>query len=189
MEVIDRPLTIDDVCRLQQRLEYKDERFELINGELITMSPVNNLHGILAVDIAYFIKAYTLETEAGTVGTERGFYPAKDRSTLLAPDVSYIRKGRQQDPRAETFIGFMPDLAVEIASPSNTLAELREKAAIYLRNGSRLVWLVLPAQKAVEVCRLAQDGEITIEFIGRKGQLSGDDVLPGFTLELRALFP
>ncbi len=189
LKVKDRPLTIDDVCQLQRQPEYKDERFELINGELITMAPVNWHHATLAVKIGRFLDEYCSETDAGTVGSEGGFYPADDHSTLLAPDVAFVSKDRLAPPFPQTFTGLMPDLAVEIASPSNTRAELRRKATIYLRNGSRLVWLVLPAQKAVEVCRLTAHGQITIEFVGSAGKLSGDDILPGFTLELRALFP
>ena len=48
------------------------------------------------------------------------------------------------DPIPQTFAGFMPDLAVEIASPSNTVAELHGKALIYLGNGTQLVWILYP---------------------------------------------
>ncbi len=83
----------------------------------------------------------------------------------------------------------MPDLAVEIASPSNTSAELRQKAALYLQHGSLMVWLVLPDQNGVEVCHLGEDGQLTVDFIGRESRISGGAVLPGFELEIRRLFP
>ncbi len=83
----------------------------------------------------------------------------------------------------------MPDLAVEIQSPSNTLAELRRKAAVYLEHGTEIVWLVLPARLGVEVWRAGADGEPESEFLGQDGSLSGERVLPGFRLELRRLFP
>ena len=87
------------------------------------------------------------------------------------------------------FVPRMPDLAVEIQSPSNTLAELRRKAAVYLANGTELVWLVLPARAAVEVWRMGPDGEAAREFVARDGSLTGEPVLPGFTLDLQKLFP
>ena len=65
----------------------------------------------------------------------------------------------------------MPDLAVEIKSPSNTLTELRGKAAIYLRRETQLVWIVIPERKAVEVCRLDDKGDMQTEFIGAYGAL------------------
>lgn len=65
---------------------------------------------------------------------------------------------------------------------------MRRKAAIYLANGTQLVWLVIPDQRGVEVCRLDDEGGIQTEFIGIDGSLSGEGVLPGFQLELAALF-
>ena len=82
----------------------------------------------------------------------------------------------------------MPDLAVEIKSPSNTLAELRQKAAIYLRRETQLVWIVIPDSRGVEVCRLDANGDVEREFVAEDGALSGEDVLPGFELKLAQLF-
>ena len=74
-------------------------------------------------------------------------------------------------------------------SPSNTEMELREKAAIYLQNGTRLVWIVKPEQEGVEVCRSVEGGQIKVDCVGVEGSLTGEDVLPGFELALRKLFP
>ncbi|MCE2473644.1 MAG: Uma2 family endonuclease [Anaerolineae bacterium] len=66
---------------------------------------------------------------------------------------------------------------------------MREKAATYLQHGSRMVWLVFPDQEGVEVCRQGDEERITFEFVGPDGSLSGEDVLPGFELEMAHLFP
>ena len=71
----------------------------------------------------------------------------------------------------------MPDLAVEIASPSNTVAELREKATIYLRGGTELVWILYPDRKSAEVSRLSDDGQLAIQSVDINGKLVGEDVL------------
>ena len=81
----------------------------------------------------------------------------------------------------------MPDLAVEVLSPSSTLPELRRKAKVYLRYGTALVWLVNPDDKTVEVWR-SEDEKTTSETVGQNGALDGEPVLPGFRLELGALF-
>ena len=81
----------------------------------------------------------------------------------------------------------MPDLAVEFRSPSNALPELRRKAEVYLRHGTALVWLVNANDKTGEVWRLDSD-KTTSETIGPGGALDGEPVLPGFRLELGALF-
>ena len=82
----------------------------------------------------------------------------------------------------------MPDLAVEIMSPSNTMRRIREKAQIYLTNGTTIVWIVLPAETSVEVCRLTQAGEIKREVFGPDNTLTAADVLPGFALAPRQIF-
>lgn len=92
-------------------------------------------------------------------------------------------------PLPEECILVMPDLAVEIAAPGETLGHLRQKAVAYLRRGTSLVWIVLPSARGVDVCRSASGARLDIEFIGADGALSGEDALPGFELELSRLFP
>ena len=124
----------------------------------------------------------------GEAHTELGFYPPGDRSTLLAPDVAFVSQARLVGQPEDEFLALMPDLAIEIASPIDRLAQLRRKASIYLDNGGSLVWIVLPAERGVDVCRAADSG-LEIEFVNQDGSLSGEDLLPGFSLELSQLFP
>ena len=188
MEIQKRLYTVDDVLELQGWDGTQDKKYELINGELIEMSPTNLLHQWLAFEIAGEIRDFLKQHDIGYGGVEGGFSPMDDRRTMLAPDVAFVSKDRMPDPKPQTFAGFMPDLAVEIASPSNTVAELREKAEIYLRNGSELVWIVYPARSNAEVCRLGEDGQFETQTVDINGKLDGEDVLPGFELELRQLF-
>lgn len=68
------------------------------------------------------------------------------------------------------------------------MAELRRKALIYLYNGTQLVWLINPMQRMAEVCRLGENGQFQSETVAIDGKLDGEDILPGFELELRQLF-
>ena len=83
----------------------------------------------------------------------------------------------------------MPDLAVEIISPSQALAQARRKAKVYLRHGAALVWLVDPAEKSAEIWTAENSDAPQSEIIGLDDELSGGTVLPGFRLPLRLLFP
>ena len=181
--------TVDSVWQLSSAPEYVDKRLYLIDGELYVMSGPGGVHGRLAIMIGALIWFFVQEHDLGEVTGETGYYAADNRSTLLRPDVAFISKARAPVPFPEKFIPLMPDLAVEIASPSDSLAQLRRKAAIYLDNGSSLVWIVLPAENGVDVCRSADGARLDIEFVPADGLLSGEDVLPGFELELRRLFP
>ncbi len=190
MEVQKRLYTVDDVLELPGWDGARDRKFELINGELIEMSPANLLHQWLAFEIAGELRDYLKQHDIGYGGVEGGFSPPDDRHNLYAPDVAFVRKEMMPSPPfPQTYAGFMPDLAVEIASPSNTVAELHEKAAIYLRNGTRLVWLLFPERNSAEVCRLDGEDKIEIESVDIDGKLDGEDILPGFELALRQLFP
>lgn len=91
---------------------------------------------------------------------------------------------RANDPFPEKFVPAMPDIAVEIRSPSNTISEMRKKAQRYLRHGSKLAWIIMPANQRVEIHR----SHSPVETLEIGDTLSGDDILPGFTLALRRLF-
>ncbi len=188
VEVKKRLYTIDDIANLPTRVGNRDVSYELHDGELIEMSPANELHSWLAAELARLIGNYARERNLGYAFVEGGYYPEGDRHNLYGPDVAFVRRERLSFPLRQTFSGFMPDLAVEIKSPSNTRREMRDKAAFYLANGAKLVWIVLPGDETAEIWRLGADGALSSENIASDGQLDGEDVLPSFTLDLRRLF-
>jgi Uma2 family endonuclease len=82
----------------------------------------------------------------------------------------------------------MPDLAVEIISPSQSLSQVRRKAEVYLRHGAALVWLVDPRANFAEVWSSGGEGALQKVRIAGDGELNGGDVLPGFRLPLSRIF-
>ena len=189
MATQERLLDIDAVSELMRQPEFADKRFYLIDGVIIEMSPVQRVHSRLAMRLGTYLTLFVEEHDLGEVHTELGFYSARDRRTLLAPDVAYVSHARLSQQPEDGFLSVMPDLAVEVASPSNSVAQLRRIARIYLDNGASLVWIVLPSERGVDVCRSADGARLDLEFIGADGTLSGEDALPGFELELSRLFP
>ena len=189
MATQERLLDIDAVWEMSQLPEYENKRLYLIDGELFVRSPVKRVHSRLANRIGMFLGMFLEELDLGEAHAEIGCYPEGDRRTLLAPDAAFFSHARLRQQPEDEFLSVMPDLAVEIASPSDSLAQLRRKALIYLENGTSLVWIVLPAEKGVDVCRSAAGARLDIEFVGQDGKLSGEEVLPGFELALTKLFP
>ena len=181
--------TVDSVQDLLRTPAYNRRRFVLIDGELFEMSPSNRLHGRLAIRIGVALDSFVEAYRLGEVHVEVGYYLPDDRSTLLCPDVSYVSQARISQQPEEAFVALMPDLAIEIVSPSNTMKQIHRKAQIYLDNGSSLVWIVRPAAKGVDVCRSSTGPRLDITFIGQDSKLSGEDVLPGFELDMTRLFP
>lgn len=189
MAIQERLYTVDDVWRLAQLPENDGKHYYLIDGDLFWDMPPGFLHGHIAGLIFHYLLVFAENRDLGKPTVETGYHPAYDRHTLLAPDVAFIRKENAPPADHEKFVPRMPDLAVEIASPGNTLAELRRKASVYLAHGTEIIWIVLPEQAGVEVWRTGADGEPQSEFVTRDGSLSGEQILPGFALEVQRLFP
>ena len=183
-----RKYTVADFDWLAQLPQYQDARFELIQGELEDMPPPSVYHAILSRLLDRLIGAYVDQHGLGYMTGEGGHYSLSDEATVLVPDCAFIRAARLADPTSHQAAPVMPDLAVEVKSPNDSTLQLRRKALLYLERGTAIVWLVYPERRQVEVCALDAEGEIQSEVIGADGDLSGGDVLPGFTLPLSRLF-
>ena len=187
--VIEQQLySVDDVWEVAHQ-PGNVNHYELIEGELFEMPPPGYAHGRLAVLMARYIGNFVEAQELGEVTVESGYHPPDGRHTLLSPDVAFLSKAKAPHPFWGKYIPVMPDLAVEILSPTDTLRQVRRKAALYLKHGTQLVWIVLPTEKGVDVCRSVDGARLNIEFVGQEGSLSGEQVLPGFELKLGLLFP
>lgn len=176
-----QPYTVAQFERDYLSPEHSNRLFELINGEVHEKMPTQQ-YGLIASNINLELALYARQTKTGRPGIEVRHQIPEDKRNSRLPDISFVcTKG----PLVEhgSVVG-MPDLAVEIKSPTDTITEMRETAAYYVANGSRLVWLVYPNYRLVEVYRPAAD----VEILGEDDTLTGDDVLPGFTLSVRALF-
>src|SRR5919109_1548043 len=122
-----------------------DLRWELIDGVLIEMPPVNASHGGIAVTIALVVGQYIRAHRLGRLYVEVGFILRRNPDTVRAPDLAFVRADRLPpggEPRG--FWEIAPDLAVEIVSPSNTPAEVQVKIREWIEAGTREVWVVYP---------------------------------------------
>lgn len=173
-------LTIDEFEAFTAQPENRDRAFELIEGEAVE-KVVTFRHFVIAGNIIAELKFYLKTNRISRAGPELSHRSPGDRRNERRPDVSFVSDLSR--PLTDTAVEFMPDLAVEIQSPSDTLKELREKARYYLANGSKLVWLVIPEKQLVEVYTADEES-----ILGIDDTLSGRDVLPGFALLVRAVF-
>ena len=188
MELRERVYDIDEVWALYHQPENEGKRFELIDGVLIEMSAPGGEHGAISINLGFYLRAFCLEQNLGIATAGTGYHPPDDRLTLLVPDVAFISHRRAPKPFPRKLVPVMPDLAVEIRSPSNTMTALREKARLYLDLGATLVWLVLPDDQSVEVCRSTETGVFEREALGPQDALSGENILPGFSLDVGRIF-
>ena len=159
---------------------------ELVRGKVIRMSPAGGKHGLVAGRMFASIHLFVKMQRLGEVfAAETGFYIEHDPDTIRAPDVSFL--SRERIPVGgipDEFIPIVPDLAVEVLSPSDTWKEVDKKAAEYLRAGVRLVWGV---ESRTRRARVYRTGRATLE-LNESQSLSGEDVLSGFELKLSDVF-
>ena len=188
MAIRERLYTVEDVWQLELQPRRATEKYYLIDGELIAKMSPSHHHALLASELARILGNYAMEHNLGRVLVECGYHPAQDRLTVLLPDVSFESRTRAAKQPLTTYAPYMPDLAVEIISPSQTLAQVQRKAQVYLRHGVALVWLIEPLEQFAEVWRAGADGEPACEFIASDGSLTAEPVLPGFSLDLQRLF-
>lgn len=188
MAIQEKLYTVDDLWAMEGDPAFEDRYFYLIAGKLFEDAMPGRTHARLAVKIARYLDEFAEGRGQGEVTSECGYFPPDTRYTLLLPDVAYQRFDRLPDPPPEGYVPQMPDLAVEIQSPTDSLRKMLRKAQAYLENGTALVWLVQPKRRGVEVCRLREDAGIQSEFFGPGDRLSGEDILPGFELEISNLF-
>jgi Uma2 family endonuclease len=105
---------------------------------------------------------------------------------ILASDASWIVRERwlALPPRARRrFAPISPDFVVEITSPSDDLDGARDKMREYLDQGVRLGWLLDPESALAEIYRPGRP----VETLRRPATLSGEDILPGFVLDLKGI--
>jgi Uma2 family endonuclease len=101
------------------------------------------------------------------------------------PDVSFVRTGRfPNESLPAGHIQFAPDFAAEVIAPGEPYYDVEEKVREYRQAGVRLVWVVVPPSRSVLVRRL--DG--TVSEVLEDGELSGEDVVPGFRCRVADVF-
>jgi Uma2 family endonuclease len=177
-------LTAKDLWRLTCE-DSKWERYELDDGELIEMPPAGPRHGTVEFKLGHFLGMYLDEHPLGeAMSGDVGFELSSGR--VRAPDIAFLSHERlASTPIPEQgFYPGPPDLAIEVRSPDDSVPEILRKLSRFLEAGTRLAWVVDPKKKTVTVYH--PDGEV--EVLKEGDTLSGEPVLPGFSLPLARLF-
>lgn len=176
----DKPLTVDDLAGRDL-----PERWELVNGELVEVAPSGGWSSWIGG------RCYMLLLEHGerrglgwAFPADTGFVLFSDRRTLRAPKAAFVRREQGLDPLDPAYISVVPDLVVEVLSPSDRPSAALAKVAMYLEAGVRIVWLVDPDREAVTVFT-ADAGPVTLVS---GAVLDGGEVLPELQAPVADLF-
>jgi Uma2 family endonuclease len=184
-----RPITEAVATQIKSMEGYR--HLEVVNGEWVGLEGRDEMttgeeHGWIESLLLVLLGNFILAKRLGR------FYPGDvtwildgepgDIRLMREPDVSFI--AQENVTPTSGFIYRAPDLAVEIVSPSQSYNEMIKKMGEYFQHGTKVVWIVLPDQKQIEVHQL--DGSVKRYSIG--DSIPGGDLLPGFTLEVSAVF-
>jgi Uma2 family endonuclease len=161
----------------------EDKRYELDEGELIEMTRPAYKHNRVLQKLLVKLVRYFEENPIGEALISENLY-ALSPSTRRSPDVAVILGDHQAELRDAKVIHIIPDIAVEVLSPSETPRAIHRKLKQYFAAGVKEVWLVDPEDRTTEIWTgpALPESELT----------STDSItsalLPGFTLALPELF-
>ncbi len=151
-------------------------------GELIIMPPVGAISGNRESDFNGYIWLWNRQTKLGKVFSSSTVFTLPNGGKR-SPDVAWIVNERWESlniQEKEKFAKICPDFIIELRSRTDSLSRLQEKMQEYLDSGLGLGWLIDPQNQQVEIYRQNQ----TVEIVSLPTTLSGEDILPGFILEL-----
>ena len=175
-------LTAEDLLELHS----KGVKGELIRGVFCEIVSAGIEHGEVAANFSGEIRTFIRPKRLGRVFTsDSGIRLERGPDTVREPDVGFISAERLPlGTRVTGYSEVVPELVIEIVSPSGTVREMYDRACMWLRHGVTLVWVAYPDTRTVDVYR--QDGPTVTLF--EDDVLDGAPVLPGFTLPVREVF-
>ena len=185
-------LELTDEQFFQLCTDNRDLRFErTATGELIIMPPASSYTGRRNGDLSFQLEGWSCQNKHLGIAFDSSTGFKLPDGTDISPDGAWIRRDRWDALTAEEkkkFAPIFPDFVVELReaklsrreSATDSLEKLRAKMKVYVKNGARLGWLLDRKNRKVEISRQGSD----VEILDSPATLSGEDVLPGFVLDL-----
>ncbi len=156
------------------------------HGEVLIMSPTGGITGKRNKNVLYELETWNRQHQLGeTFDSSTGF--KLPNGATRSPDACWVEQSRWDSLSAEQqkkFPPLCPDFVVELISESDSLAAAQQKMEEWVESGVRLGWLFQPTTEVVFVYRAA---EPVVRWQGYQQTISGEDVLPGFSFDLRWL--
>jgi Uma2 family endonuclease len=162
------------------------ELYELIRGELRSMTPAGFEHGAVEVNLLVSLTLHARTHDLGlVVGGDTGFQIERDPDTVRSANVAFVAKARLESLGITTkYFPGAPDAAAEVISPNDRMNEVDDKVQQWLDAGCRLVWVINPRRREVIVYSHTAKPAILTE----DDALDGQDVVPGFRMVVKDLF-
>ncbi|MBH8566240.1 Uma2 family endonuclease [Nostoc sp. CENA67] len=178
-------LTVQDVERLQQKLEdeQQDYQIELQNGNILLMGPSDIESSEIGAQLIYLLKLWVNPRKIGRIFDSSGGF-IMPNTDLRAPDVSFVAAERLKRT-VRDFAELVPDLVVEIKSKTDRFSKLEDKIKLFLELGAKVGLLINPDNLTVSVYR--PNGEL--EVLTGEDKLTINELFPGWEVAISELWP
>ena len=175
-------LTAEDLLRL----DVEGVRGELIRGVLCKTMPTGQEHGEIVVTLSAVLWNFVNPRRLGRLtASDSGVWLERDPDTVREPDIAFFSTTKAPlGTRVTGYSEVVPDLVVEVASPSESRRGVHDKAHMWLGHGVRVVWVVHPEARTIDVYR----PDHAVATLAEKDVLDGLDVLPDFTCDVSLVF-
>ncbi|MFM6039193.1 MAG: Uma2 family endonuclease [Sphaerospermopsis kisseleviana] len=171
-----------DFCQLNRDFRIERNQF----GDLLIMSPTGSETDERNFNLTVQLGIWTKKDGTGVgFGSSGGF--TLPNGAVRSPDAAWIKKERWEaipTEQRKKFAPICPDFVVELRSETDSLKTLQEKMEEYIENGVKLAWLIDRKQQKVYIYRPSQP----LEELDHPQTLNGEDILPGFVLDLREIW-
>jgi Uma2 family endonuclease len=150
------------------------------------MSPVGGESGNFELELGTDLTIWNRKTGLGKVFSSSTIFKLP-LGAMRSPDVAWIELSRWNaltSEQQQKFPPLAPDFVIELRSRTDKLSDLQEKMREYRENGVRLGFLINPQEQQVEIYRVNQ----AVEILQSPTEVSGEDVLPGFILDLSKIW-
>ncbi|MDJ0615387.1 MAG: Uma2 family endonuclease [Calothrix sp. MO_192.B10] len=171
-----------ELCQINELIRFERNA----DGTIVLMPLVGGLTSIRNANITAQLGMWNRDETLGVVfDSSTGF--TLPNSAVRSPDASWIKLSRWdtlQSEEKEKFPPICPDFVIELLSLSDSLKTTQKKMKEYQENGLRLGWLINRKLRQVEIYRIGQE----VEILENPSSLSGEEVLPGFVLDLEKIW-
>jgi Uma2 family endonuclease len=170
-----------DICE-----NNRDLRLELSStGDLIILAPTGWGSSKRNFNLIGQIWLWNQQAQLGEAFESSGGFILPN-GAQRSPDVAWVEKSRIEsiDPDPTKFLPLAPDFLIELRSATDSLTKLQQKMQEYQANGVRLAWLIDPQNQRVEIYRFERE----LEILQSPTQLDGEDILPGFIIDLTTIW-
>jgi Uma2 family endonuclease len=183
MTLRERLYTVEEFWEIARLPENEDRRLELEDGVIVEMAGSRPINTVITGRIVHFFNEFVIPRDLGYVTVPDGSFKLAPKRARQ-PDVAVVLKSTS--PVLPNEFRFAPDLAVEVVSPDE---DVLRKVRDYIRAGTQIVWAVYPDELEVYVFTPSAQQAYRILILDVNDTLDGGDVLPGFTLSVRDIFP